>query len=296
MRDRPLGYASSCLDLFVRPRRTALACALIGACLTLPVASAVAQAPATDPTRDASARALFEEGVRWAEQQEWTEAEDRFRRALTLRASPVIAYNLANVLVPRGKLVEASELLRYVETDDKADLELKQNAHALESKLAARIARIVIEVRDLQSGDVIALDGAPLHDAQLDVEIPIDPGSHQLQATRAGQLLSTRTVDVPEGGVEHVTLTVPVNVLSPSGLASAGTEHAPAAPNTALPQSDSAPSSRPVTQRWWFWTGAAVVVAAAVVVGVAAASSGSQAEHAYRGDFTPGSLSVQVAR
>lgn len=291
MGERPSGHASSCLNQRV--------CWLVAAlCLVWPHAALHAQSPgsglASDPTRDASARALFEEGVHWAEQRNWTEAEDRFRRALTLRASPVIAYNLASVLASRGKLVEATELLRHVETDDKADLDLKQSAHALKAELNARIARIAIELRGGQPGDEILLDGAALHDAQLDVEIPIDPGSHQLQVKRGGESLASRALQVRPGSVEHVTLVVPVRVPSPAAVASASASN-DSAPLAAVPQRDEPRPSGPISSRWWFWTGAGVVVVAAAVVSIAAASGGgTQPAQAYRGDFAPGSLAVQV--
>ena len=75
--------------------------------------------PGADPARDASARELFEQGVALAERGDWVAAEDRFRRALSLRNSSVIAYNLASALCEQGKLVEASELLHRVLADDK---------------------------------------------------------------------------------------------------------------------------------------------------------------------------------
>ena len=42
---------------------------------------------------------------------------EHFRRALALRSSPVIAYNLASALEHLGQLVEASELLRGIASD-----------------------------------------------------------------------------------------------------------------------------------------------------------------------------------
>ena len=267
------------------------------AVLSIPASHVVAQAvapSAPDASRDASARALFEEGVSWAEQSNWAEAEDRFRRAFTLRASPVIAYNLASVLATRGKLVEASEMLRYVATDDKAGLELKKSALTLSDNLADRIARIEIEVKYKAPGDSVLLDGHALYDAQLSVEIPIDPGSHQLQLQRGSRVLDQRALDVPDAGALHVILVASPFAPAPSEVAAHSVEREDSG---AAPLHDEAPrTSRPITSRWWFWTGVGVVVVAAVVIGVAAASGGSKPESAYRGNFTPGSVTVQVGQ
>lgn len=267
------------------------------AVLSIPASHAVAQAvapSAPDASRDASARALFEEGVSWAEKSNWAEAEDRFRRAFTLRASPVIAYNLASVLASRGKLVEASEMLRYVATDDKAGLELKQSARTLGDNLADRIARIQIEVHNKAPGDSVLLDGHALYDAQLSVEIPIDPGSHQLQLQRGSRVLDQRSLDVPDAGAMHVVLVASPFAPTPSEVAAHGTEFDDSG---SAPLRDEAPrTSRPITSHWWFWTGVGMVVVAAVVFGVAAGSGGSKPEAAYHGNFTPGSVTVQVAQ
>jgi hypothetical protein len=266
------------------------------AVLSIPASHAAAQAvapSAPDASRDASARALFAEGVSLAEKGDWAEAEDRFRRAFTLRASPVIAYNLASTLATRGKLIEASEMLRYVATDDKAGLDLKQSARSLSESLAKRIARVEIEVQNKAPGDSVLLDGHALYDAQLNVQIPIDPGSHQLRLQRGSRLLDQRELDVTDAGTQRVTLLAPPLAPAPAEVAEHGV---PLEDAGVAPARDRAPGTAPITSRWWFWTGAGAIVVAAVVIGVAAASGGSKPEAAYHGDFTPGSLTVQVPR
>src|ERR1700742_1593346 len=169
--------------------RTSLAIALVLAAVSgrAPVAAQRVEAPAAaDPARDASARALFEEGVKLAEQGDWTRAEDRFRRALSLRNSAVIAYNLARALSEQGKLVEASEVLRKVEQDEKVEPQMMQSISALQAELGPKIGRIAVLVRNRTAGDRILLDGSELLDAQIGVEIPIDPGNHRLSFQRGG--------------------------------------------------------------------------------------------------------------
>jgi hypothetical protein len=264
--------------------------------------SAQAGAAGNDSSRNASARALFEEGIALGEQGDWAGAEDRFRRARALRASPVITYNLASALVERGKLVEASEILRSIDGDAKAEPELQKSARHLREELSRRIGRLTLSVIGFSKGDRVQLDETYLFDAQLGVEIPIDPGSHQLRLWRAGRVLDSRHLLVAERGNEKVSLNAPVVFAEPRALASAALR---SSENTAESGPDSAPSAATaatrdtpaITSRWWFWTGLGVVAVGAVAVGVALAAGGSaKPESAYHGNFSPAALNVEVSK
>ena len=269
-------------------------------CLVLQLmAAATALQPAAaqsdaDATRAASARAFFEEGVRLAEQGDWTDAEDRFRRALALRTSPVIAYNLASTLAERGKLVEASEMLRRVLADGNLEPGLKASAARQLSDLAARIAHLAVDVRGWQAGDGVLLDGTRLLDAQLRIEIPVDPGSHQLRLERSGATVAVYGVELAPGASRRVTLEARTLAPTPQSVAPSA-EPEPAQPLTAA--NAAVDDGGGVWTRWWFWTGAAAVVGAGVVIGVLAASgSGGQSERPYQGNVPPGSIQVEVNR
>jgi hypothetical protein len=290
------GHAVRCM----RGLRALLACGLLlGPLLFGRSALAQAGEAASDANRDASARVLFQEGVGLAEKGEWPAAEDRFRRALTLRASPVIAYNLASTLVERGKLIEASELLRKVEQDDKTDATMQRSVQTLQADLGKRIGRIRVTVLGKQHNDRVTLDGNALLDAQLDVDIPIDPGPHRLNFTRGVQQLDVRDLKIAPGASEQFTLQAQ---LAPTArqVAAASTVLAPpmaAEPVDQNPSADSAATSDspPISSRWWFWTGiGAVGVAAVVVAVVVAGSSKATPAPAYQGTFTPASLRVPV--
>jgi hypothetical protein len=278
----------------------------LGATLAAPVsAQATQSASANDSSRNASARALFEDGVKLAEQADWVRAEDRFRRALSLRASPVIAYNLASALIERGKLVEARELLLQVEHDDKAEAGMRDSARKLQTDVSGRIGRVTVSVPGIQPGDSVMLDGNELLEAQLNVEIPADPGAHQLRLLRAGKALSARLVNVEPSGSQRVLLIAPAPLPTPREVAKVAVPVALAVeqrpyvtppPTAASPRATTASQERPITRTWWFWTGIGVVTAAAVVAVavVAAGSGGHTSEAAYRGDFAPASLAIQV--
>ncbi|HEX4353277.1 MAG TPA: tetratricopeptide repeat protein [Polyangiales bacterium] len=271
--------------------------AFVLASIPLQPLAAQSNETASDPSRDASARVLFEEGVGLAEKGEWAGAEDRFRRALSLRNSPVIAYNLASALAERGKLIEASEILRKIIQDDKTDAAMQHSVQSLQSDLSRRIGRISVSVHGKRADDRILLDGVALLDAQLGVDIPIDPGPHRLSFDRGGKTIDAKELEIAAGASEQVVLTAPL-VPSPREAAVAA-QRAPDTtalpPLTAANVDRTADRSAPITSRWWFWTGIGVVAVGAVVIAVAASSGGTKPEAAYQGSFTPASLRVQVA-
>jgi hypothetical protein len=245
-----------------------------------------------DLARDASARELFDQGVGLAEQGDWAAAEDRYRRALALRSSPVITYNLASSLSEQGKLIEASEMLRRVLADDKTEPALRQAAVQLQATLGPRIGRIQIELQGDEHEDGVILDGRVLHPAQLNVEIPLDPGSHQLRLERAGKTIDLQEFTLEPGARQEITLAAPALAATPLAIDTDLPESARPRAQTDKP----APrASRPsLLTRWWFWTGIVAVVGVGTLVGVAASGGGGQAESAYQGSL--GSVPVEVAQ
>jgi hypothetical protein len=188
--------------------------------------------------------------------------------------------------------------LRKVLQDDKVDPSMKQSARSLQAELAGRIGRITISARDKQPGDRVLLDANPLLDAQLSVEIPIDPGKHSVSLRRGQLEVDMQELQVAPGGSERVTLIAP-SVPSPSevadrALSEPGERSAPASSTQAEHPVDGAGTA--ITARWWFWTGVGVVAVGAIALVAIAASSGSasKSEAAFKGDFAPGSLKVQV--
>jgi hypothetical protein len=248
----------------------------------------------SDAGRAASARLLFEQGVNFAERGDWSDAEDRFRRALSLRVSPVIAYNLASALSEQGKLIEASEMVRRVLADGNADPELRQAASQLSQGLSERIGRVLIQVRGQQLGDRVVLDGSALHAAQINVEIPSDPGAHQLRLERAGKTIDMRSFTLAPGGSEVLVLKAPPLMAAPESVAGSELQQPAAVASTAAEPPVHAKQPSLLT-RWWFWTGAVAVVAAGAAVGIAAASGISHAQTPYQGNVSPGSVAVEVA-
>ena len=262
-------------------------------CMMLGMGGAAHAQTAVDPARAASARALFEEGVALSDKGSWPEATDRFRRALALRDSQVIRFNLAAALMEQGQVVEASELLRQVERDETAEQKLRDEAHTRLADALARVAKLTVHVEGPVDGATIALDQRPLDAAQLDVAIPADPGAHRVTATRDGTELAARDVTLAPGESETLNLTLGApQVATP---AEAAQTVAFVEPQPARDQGE--PPKRRKLMWWGIGGGAAVVVVAVVatVLATRKSDSGSGGD-TYQGDFNPPSVAVQVGQ
>ncbi len=242
---------------------------------------------------------MFEEGVQFADAGNWSDAIDRFRRALVLRESQVIRYNLATVLEKHGQLVESAELFRQVIRDTSVEASVRAEAHQRLDALTPSIGRLTIQTEGDRLDVLITVDNQSMNDVQLGIGIPMDPGLHKVRAVRAGRELDAREVTLAEGAEESVTL----NLVSGPVVASPAQAATTEVPLTQMPhqathatKDDRDPSGLQRSRRlWWGIGGGAAVVVATVLVSILA-SRGSNADSSkrYDGDFQPGSLPVEV--
>lgn len=187
-------------------RATSLCSALVLGLVLAWVASPVA---AQDAERTAVARSLFRQGVELSDQGRWDEAADHFRRSLSLRDSPVVAFNFGTALVRIGRLVEATEHFRRAARDPEAPERLREAARQQVEALQPRLGRLALEVEGPIETVELQLDGDPVALERVGVTAPADPGSHVLRALRADEEVARGEVEVPEGGLATVRLVVP---------------------------------------------------------------------------------------
>lgn len=275
-------------------RCVALVCCALHALLL----HGVVRAEPVDPARSASARALFEEGVAHTDRDEWQPAADAFRRALALRDSQVIRFNLASALVELGKLVEASELLHAVQADAQVDGALREQALDKLADLKPRIARLTVQVEAALPTLEVELDEGSLALSQLDVPLMVDPGEHVLLERLDGALVDEQHVTLSEGGTLLVTLRAPAPkvvpvaapVPAPAETARLALEPAPAAP---LPARDDASVQPSRKKLWWgLAVGGAGLVAFATLVAIFVPHH--KGSSTVQGDFDPPSVGVRV--
>lgn len=213
-----------------------------------------AAAQGSEAERSAAARALFQEGNSLLQAEAWAEAADRFERALALRQSPQITYNLTTALVALGQLVRTTELLRALERADDTPEAVVTAAAARRAEIAPRIGRLTIRAPGDRADVVLEMDGRTLAWAMVGVELPADPGRHALRAVRGDRTLDEAEVVVPEGGAAAATLdlqSVPTAVEVARGT---GPEEPVLVPPTEEPK-----------RRWWIGVIVGVVVAGAAV-------------------------------
>ena len=219
--------------------------------------AAMAQEAGVD--RTAAARALFDAAIEAADEGRWEDAADGFQRALSLRASPQIAYNLAGALVELGRFVRASELLRQVGRDPTVDAEVREAAEARRAEILPRIARLTIRVR-ASGAPVVMLDERQVDSAALEVPLPVDPGSHALELRSGDRVIGHQQIDLAEGEAREVVLS------AGSGPTDATEQRVEAALDSSVAGTSEDPAGT-----WWFWTsiiGAALLVGGAVTLGV----------------------------
>lgn len=276
----------------IRPWRLAPACCLAVLALILGTLRVAAQ---DDPAHSASARTLFEEGVQLAEHGQWRDATDRFRRALSLRDSAVIRFNLASALTELDQVVEASELFRELLRTPGVDAAVQAQAQERLAQATPRIAKLEVQVANAVAGSHVELDGRPLPPALVGVAMPVDPAKHSARLVRDGRELAVEELELGPG--ESGTVTLAATVPSPEQTA----ERAVHRPSTLVltkvgpgPRQDSSDTSKRKKRMWWgLGSGAVALIAGAVIAGVLLAQRSPQADP-YTGDFEPGSVSVKV--
>jgi hypothetical protein len=258
----------------------------LGIALALFLWAPTGRAEEPDAASRTVARELARQGADAFDQGDYAAALDRLNRAYTLFKAPSISVMQARALARVGRLVEALD--KYEETQrlplasDAPDAFRRAATDAKREgdELKARIPRLAVHVRSqrgIPPGLSVRLDGKPLPAALLDVDRPIDVGSHEIIATAPGYHSVTRSVTLSERGSASVE--IDLKTVSESEPTSAGQEsRPPSEPSMAIEKAQpgaadtssrpTAPPARSTPERTWGWTfvgiGAAGLAASAV--------------------------------
>lgn len=264
--------------------RASITCA--GALLLLLTGPVVAAAQ--DDT--ARARALFAEGLEFADHEQWQQAAERFRATLRLRASPAVAYNLAASLEKLGQLGEASRLLDTVMAAPGLDRNLRRTARRLQQSIRPRIGHVTIRLESDLAGATVRMDDAEVGADRIGQSLAADPGDHTFVLLRHGRAIERRQVSLTAGASETVTLGHAESAVpTPEQTAQRSVEVDERPP---VLDSEQDSEGGGLLTRWWFWTAVVVVVAAGVVGGVLLANGGTP--DPVQGDLMPGVIGVTV--
>jgi hypothetical protein len=195
----------------------------------------------------ALAESLFREGKRLSAAHKYADACPKFAESYKLDPGLGTLLNLATCHEAEGKTAsawaefsEASSRARRDADNDRAQL-AEEHVRSLEPKLAH--INIVLTPGPTLAGLVIKFDGRELSSAALGMQIPVDPGQHQIEATAPGKQGYALGVAAP-GPAGSTTVTVPQLQDAPRAAAPvAAAPTAARATPVAQPAGSSAPAA-----------------------------------------------------
>jgi hypothetical protein len=221
-----------------------------GITVSLAAGEARAQAPSNT---NVAAEALFEEARSMVAAGKFADACPKFAESQRLGPSVSTLLNLANCWERAGHT--ATAWATYREAASAANASGRKDYLATAQRradgLAPKLARLIITVAQPAPGQQVKRDGVAVESAEWNVGIPVDTGSHTVEASAAGRKSWSITVDVAQDGAQS-TVGIPPLEEAPPGEAPAvpppttATDNAPAAAATAT--TPTPPASAPVAQ------------------------------------------------
>jgi hypothetical protein len=252
----------------------------IGVCAAAAAAVLAASpgARAQEPSSEAAATALFDEGRKLMGQHRYAEACPKLAESEQLAPSGGTLINLAGCYEQTGQTASAwvawKDAAARANAAGKADAEKSALAHA--AALEPSLAKLTVAVAAGSDvpGLVVKRDGAAVGHAEFGMPIPVDPGSHVVEATAPTKKAFSAKVDVAakqtDARVSVALVDDPAAVAPPSPAAAA----APAAPVPASSPAGTPGGAPPSAEQpahakaWSTQKTVALVVAGAGVVGL----------------------------
>lgn len=147
----------------------------------------------------------FDKGRALLADKKYAEACAAFEQSLALDFQFGTLYNIATCDEQIGKLASALKAYRKLARDDVNPTRKNASAASI-SKLEKRVSKLVIAIAARPNGLHVQLDGN-LVDDELNVEIPVDVGSHVVIATEPGKPEVKHAVEIgKEGEMQTVQL------------------------------------------------------------------------------------------
>ncbi len=166
--------------------------------------------PAFAQGRDpAGAEKLYDDGSKLLSANDWAGACAKFEQSFALDAAPGTLLNLASCAEHDGKIALAWSRLkdaRSLNLDTKSETRKKQIesfVNAAIARLEPRLPYLTVKLKASPAGVSVLRDGQP---TAVDVELPIDPGKHDIEASAPGYKTLTKAVVSAEGARETITL------------------------------------------------------------------------------------------
>jgi len=245
----------------VSPLRTTTSLALLALVVAVP---GLARAAGTDA---AAAEVLFRDGKQLMANGDFNHACPKL--AESYRLDPATGALLATALCYEraGKL--ATAWATYTQAASRAKAEgspdREQSARSKANELEAKLDKLVVNVAAGNPPEILVTrDGVTIGEAEWGVAIPVDAGTHVVEATAAGKT-SFRT-EVTARGTSTSRVTVPVLAdAAPGATAAAPDSESPPPPAREEPAKDGAP----------FWTPLRIAGATTAGLGLVAVGVGT---------------------
>lgn len=208
------------------------------------------------------ARALFDEGLRFVDAENWFDAQDRFARVLTLRYSAVAAYNLGLAQARLGRGVIAAAALRRLLTDQSLDPKVRERTTALVDDVESHFAWLNVHVLGDCKGCSVSANDDDWPWAVVGVSVPVDAGKYTLRLRAGERILSEQRLEIVPGAHVDATLLEPREPRVPSAAQEAARAEA------ARRERARTQASPSILESGWFWgaMGTLVIGAATAVI------------------------------
>jgi len=180
--------------------------------LALVICSSGVAVAAPSPRDRTDAAVLTNKARAAGRAKRYDEAIELLRKADQLDPTSQRKLDLAKLLVPAGKLVEASRILNGIVNDPALGPREKWVKDAAKKQLAqfeSRIPWLQVHVVGPKSGAHVEVDGKEI---EADAEAPVDPGEHAIGVDAEGYASGDQKVTVAPG--EHKQVTVTLNAVT----------------------------------------------------------------------------------
>ncbi len=185
-----------------------------------------------------AARDLFADAVKDEDAGRWSDALDKLHHVAGVKLTPGIRYHLALCEEHLGHLVSALDLFAaaQVQARDEGARDVLRLVGKHLDDLGPRVPRLTLRVLPADAAATVKLDGNPLPTSSVGTPVPVDPGTHRLEASAEPRSPAVATVTLQERDVTSIDLKLgEVPVAAPLATPGPGTTtSAPPAPTPAL--------------------------------------------------------------
>jgi hypothetical protein len=210
------------------------------------------------------ARALFDEGLRFVDMEQWREAEDRFSRVLTLRYSAVAAYNLGLAQARLGRSVVAAASLRRMLNDSTLDTKVRDRTTGLLTDVESQFAWLNVRVAGECPGCSVYLNEQEWPWAVVGVSVPVDAGQYALRLRISDRVLAEQRLELAPASRAEATLTASPQTLDDARHGRPGGRWGSAPDAATAGTGASRTRSRSILKSGFFWSAVGVLAVGAI--------------------------------